>query len=132
MRIIQAVASVVDELGALGVTGILLTAAEQGGIAETACQMPECLCPEELGGRVYFEPVGDALSDWMPTHDHFPELKSEGGHRAVDNARLAHRLCNRVDYSKSIGRSYDKDLARAEAMLGKGRDLAGIRWVRPR
>jgi hypothetical protein len=51
----------------------------------------------------------------MPSHDHFPKLKSEGGKRTVDNSRLSHRLCNRVDYSKSIGRSIAKDLVRAEA-----------------
>jgi len=35
----------------------------------------------------------------------------------VDNAVLADRLCKRVDYSKSIGRPYAKDLARVEAVL---------------
>jgi len=60
--------------------------------------MPECFCPEELGGTCYFEPV-TTKSDWMPTHEHFPLSKREGGHRDVDNAILAHRLCNRIDYS---------------------------------
>jgi hypothetical protein len=40
--------------------------------------MPECFCPEELGGACYFEPVTDELSDWMPTHEHFPRSKREG------------------------------------------------------
>ena len=48
----------------------------------------------------------------MPTHEHFPRSKREGGHRVVDNAILAHRLCNRIDYSISVGRSQAKDLAR--------------------
>lgn len=105
---------VADKLRGLGVKGILLTAAEQGHITELACQMPKCLCPAELGGRGYFEPVTPELSDWMPTHEHFPRSKASGGHRTVDNALLAHRLCNRVDYSKSIGRPHAKDLARVE------------------
>jgi hypothetical protein len=74
--------------------------------------MPRCFCPEELGGASYFEPVTAALSDWMPTHEHFPRSKREGGHRDVDNAVLAHRLCNRIDYSLSVGRSHARDLER--------------------
>lgn len=77
--------------------------------------MPECLCPEELGGRNYFDPKTPALTDWMPTPDHFPTLKKDGGHLTVDNVRLAHRLCNRVDYAKNHDVSYAKDLARVEA-----------------
>ncbi len=49
----------------------------------------------------------------MPTHEHFPRSKREGGHRDVDNAILAHRLCNRIDYSISVGRRpYARDLER--------------------
>jgi hypothetical protein len=44
-------------LKALGVKGVLIKAAEQGYITQLACQMPECFCPEELGGACYFEPV---------------------------------------------------------------------------
>jgi hypothetical protein len=97
---------------ALGAKGILIKAAEQGYIAQLACKMPECFCPEELGGACYFEPVTAELSDWMPTHEHFPFSKREGGKVAVDNAILAHRLCNRIDYSISVGRSYASDLKR--------------------
>ena len=103
------------KLKALGVKGILITAAELGYITEVACKMPECFCPEELGGACYFEPITDDLSDWMPTHEHFPRPKREGGHRDVDNTVLAHRLCNRIDYSISVGRPYAKDLARVKA-----------------
>ena len=56
------------------------------------------LLPEELGGGCYFEPVA-MKSDWIPTHGHFPLSKKDGGRRALDNAILAHRLCNRLDYS---------------------------------
>ena len=86
--------------------GILIRAAEQGYITQLACKMPECSCPDELGGRQYFDPVTPDLSDWMPTHEHFPLAKRDGGKVAVDNAILAHRLCNRIDYSICVGRSH--------------------------
>jgi hypothetical protein len=63
--------AVAVELKQLGVKGILITAAEQGYITQLACKMPECFCPEELGGASYFEPVTAELNDWMPTHEHF-------------------------------------------------------------
>src|SRR5215212_10269588 len=91
------------KLKALGVKGILIKAAEQGYITHLACKMPECFCSEELGGACYFEPVtkewSDWRSDWMPTLEHFPVSKKDGGKAAVDNAILAHRLCNRLDHS---------------------------------
>jgi hypothetical protein len=96
----------------LGVKGLLVKAAELGYIRQVTCRMPECFCPEELGGVCYFEPVTDELTDWMPTHEHFPGSKREGGHRSLDNAVLAHRLCNRIDYSISAGRPYARDLER--------------------
>jgi hypothetical protein len=99
------------KLKALGVKGILVKAAEQGYITQVACKMPECFCPEELGGDCYFESVASG-SDWSPTHEHFPLSKREGGHRRLDNAVLAHRLCNRIDYSIAVGRSYRSDLER--------------------
>ncbi len=96
--------------------GTLIKAAEQGYITQLACMMPECSCPEELGGACYFGPVtndwSDWRSDWMPTLEHFPVSKREGGKAAVDNAILAHRLCNRLDYSRRVGRSHARDLAR--------------------
>ena len=105
---------VAEALRRFGVRGILVTAAEEGYLTELRCQMPECLCPEELGGREYFEKVTEELPQWMPSHDHI-QLKSEGGHRTVENSRLGHRLCNRVDYNKNHGISYAKDLASADA-----------------
>lgn len=103
---------VAARLKALGVKGILIKAAEQGYITELACKMPRCFCPEELGGAAYFEPVTAELSDWMPTHEHFPRPNRDGGRREADNAILAHRLCNRIDYSISVGRPHEKDLER--------------------
>ena len=97
----------------LGAKGVLITAAEQGYITRLACKMPECFCPEELGGASYFEPVTAELNDWMPTHEHFPLSKRDGGHRLVDNTILAHRLCNRIDYSISVrGRPTPRNLER--------------------
>ena len=110
--------AVAAELKKLGVKGVLIQAAEQGYITQLACQMPECFCPDELGGACHFEPLTDDLSDWtsdwMPTHEHFPRSKREGGHRVVDNAVLAHRLCNRIGYSIEVDRPHAKDLARIE------------------
>ena len=105
---------VAEGLKKLGVRGILITAAEQGYITELECGMPKCYCPEELGGKGYFEPASSDNTDWSPTHEHFPRAKREGGHRDLDNSVLAHRLCNRLDYSISIGRSHRRDLARIE------------------
>ncbi len=69
-----------------------------------------------MEARAYFEPVtndySDWRSDWMPTLEHFPLSKREGGKAAVDNAILAHRLCNRIDYSIRVGRSHARDLER--------------------
>ena len=52
---------------------------------------------------------------WEPTHEHFPIPKRDGGQRTLDNTVLAHRLCNKLDYSISKGLSIEKDLARVEA-----------------
>src|SRR3954470_21710699 len=100
------------KLKALGAKKILIKAAEQGYITQLACEMPKCFCPEELGGASYFEPVTAELSDWMPTLEHFPRSKRDGGKEAADNAILAHRLCNRMDFSISAGRSHARDLER--------------------
>lgn len=102
--------AVAARLKALGVKGILIKAAEQGYITKLECKMPKCFCPEELGGAGYFEP--DKRSDWSPTHEHFPLPKKDGGHRQVDNAVLAHRLCNRIDHSIRVGRGHKRDLER--------------------
>ena len=96
----------------MGVKGRLIKAAELGYITEVRCGMPECFCPEELGGARYFEPVTAGLSDWSPTVEHFPISKREGGRESVDNAVLAHRLCNKLDHFIRNGLSIEKDLTR--------------------
>jgi hypothetical protein len=128
---IWAMESVAEQLKRLNARRILISAAEQGKITDLRCAMEECLCPRELGGRIHFEPATRPVapgpppgaydvSDWMPTNDHHPTLACEGGRETIDNSRLAHRLCNRVDYSKRIGRSFARDLARVEAARQEG------------
>jgi hypothetical protein len=90
------------KLKSLGVKGVLVKAAELRYIMQVTCRMPECFRPEELGGARYFEPLTDKHTDWMPT--------KRG--RSLDNTVLAHRLCNRTDYSISVGRPYARDLER--------------------
>lgn len=104
--------SAAARLRSLGVNGVLVEAAEKGYITQVACKMPECFCPEELGGACHFDPVSSPMSDWSPNHEHYPEPRSEGGHRKPENAVLAHVLCNRIDYSIRTDRPYDKDLER--------------------
>ena len=113
--------------------GILIKAAEQGYITQLACKMPECFCPEELGGACYFEPVtnewSDWRTDWMPTLEHFPVSKKQGGKAAVGQRHLgalplqsprAHRLCNRLDHSLRVGRSHRRDLERIRKAREEG------------
>jgi hypothetical protein len=85
-----------------------------------AQEMPECFLPRSSEARATFESVTDELSDWMPTHEHFPRSKREGGHRDVDNAILAHRLCNRLDHSLRVGRSHERDLERIRKAREEG------------
>jgi hypothetical protein len=56
----------------------------------------------------------------MPTLEHFPRPKREGGRKALDNAILARRLCNRIDFFIHIGRSHRRDLER----IRKAREAA--------
>lgn len=104
-------AVVASQLREWGARPVLIKAAELGYITELACAMPTCYCPEELGGACYFVP---GVSDWSPTNEHFPKPKREGGRETPDNSVLAHRLCNRLDFSITIGRSHKRDLARIE------------------
>lgn len=78
----------------LGVRGVLI----QGRITQVPWKMPKCV-PKELGGACHFKPRRTPLTDWMPTADHHPIPKSQGGHLTVHNVRLAHRLCNRIHHS---------------------------------
>jgi hypothetical protein len=93
--------SVSDQLRAYGVHNTsssghaLLRAADLGYIKELLCAMEECLYPEQFGGRGYFQEI-HPLPEWIPTADHYPIARKDGGRLVPENVRLAHRLCNRV------------------------------------
>jgi hypothetical protein len=107
---------VARELRALGVKGTtLIRAAELGYITELRCGMPKCFCPEELGGAGWFAPRTKPWNDWEPTHEHFPISRRDGGKATPDNTVLAHRICNKLDYSIFDGQPIEKLLARIEA-----------------
>jgi hypothetical protein len=106
------VETVVKQLMALKARPVLIRAARAGIITELRCAMKVCYCPR---GRGYFQLAESPGTDWRPTNDHYPILACDGGRETIDNSRLAHRLCNRVDYSRRIGRSHASDLARVEA-----------------
>jgi hypothetical protein len=105
-------AEVARKLRRLGVKGNLVKAAELGYVTEMKCGMPKCFCPDELGGASYFAARTGQSNDWEATFEHYPIPKVEGGHKTVDNAVLAHRLCNKLDHSIRNGLSIEKDLAR--------------------
>jgi hypothetical protein len=97
----------------LGVKGILRQLAKDGQLVDVVCEMPQCYCPR---GRRCFDHRSTG-SDWSPTADHYPRLKMHGGHLTADNVRLAHRLCNRVDYQWRN---------KITPMLAQGMSLEGI------
>ena len=105
----------VEILEDLKVRGILWQLARDGQIIDVQCEMPQCYC---FRGRRYFDPRSGAVhSDWEPTADHYPRLKAHGGHLTPDNVRLAHRLCNRRDYTWRM---------QINRLLGEGMSLAEI------
>jgi hypothetical protein len=108
-------AEVAEKLKSLGVKGTLIKAARLGYITELTCGMPKCFCPEELGGAGYFIARTQTWNDWEPTHEHFPIPRRDGGKATPDNTVLAHRLCNKLDFSISHGLPIEKLLARIEA-----------------
>jgi hypothetical protein len=105
------------QLKSLGVKGTLIKAAELGYITAVTCGMPKCFCPE---GASYFVARSDQWNDWEATLEHYPIPKVDGGLKAVDNAVLAHRLCNKLDHFIRHGLSIEKDLAR----ISKAREAA--------
>ena len=87
--------------------------AERGQILNVVCEMPQCYCPK---GRNYFD-KRTGKTEWEPTADHYPTLKSRGGRLTPDNVRLAHKLCNHRDYYWRM---------RINAMLGQQMSLEEI------
>jgi hypothetical protein len=99
----------VSELRALGAPKVLIRAAQNGLIVRAECAMRKCYCP---GGRTRFYYLSRPLGPWMPTADHI-RRKMDGGTWALKNIRLAHRLCNFVDYAKEAHISFERYLAKA-------------------
>jgi hypothetical protein len=106
--------TVADRLRGLGVRGVLVQMAECGQIIELRCEMPTCYCDK---GRSQFDPRSTPLPNWAPSPDHYPRLKSDGGHLDAWNVRLSHVLCNREDYGWRM---------RIRGMLEKGMSLEAI------
>jgi hypothetical protein len=88
--------TLVDALRALGVRGVLVDMAKAGQIIELRCEMPYCYCPH---GRSYFaKKTTHPPPRWALSPDHYPTLKSDGGHLDPWNVRLSHILCNNLDF----------------------------------
>ena len=106
--------SVADQLRKLGVKGVLVQMAERGQLLDLKCEMPQCYHHK---GRGAFDPVTKPRTKWAPSPDHYPVLKSAGGHLVPENVRLSHTECNQRDYNrrKQIG-----------MLLAKGKSLAEI------
>jgi hypothetical protein len=108
----------------LGVGGVLLQMAKRGQIIELRCEMPKCYCHK---GRGYFDPKSHPPGAWQPSPDHYPRLRSDGGHLVPWNVRLAHLLCNREDYGwrMRIRRMLEKGMALEE--IAKNLNHKGVR-----
>ena len=63
----------------------------------------------------------ERLEERLDAHPRaLPGLQEDGGKAAVDNAILAHRLCNRLDHSLRVGRSHGRDLERIRKAREEG------------
>src|SRR5215217_9433536 len=87
--------SVADELRRLGVKGVLVQMAERGQLLALKCEMPQCYHHK---GRGAFDQVTTPRTKWAPSPDHYPILKSAGGHLVPENVRLSHVWCNNRAY----------------------------------
>jgi len=87
--------SLAERLRGFGVRGVLVQMAERSQLIDLRCEMPQCYCDK---GREHFVAKTKPMTKWAPTPDHYPILKSAGGHLDPDNVRLAHLLCNQRDY----------------------------------
>ena len=106
--------SVADQLRALGVKGVLVQMAERGQLLALKCEMPQCYHHK---GRSAFDPVTTPRTKWAPSPDHYPILKSAGGHLVPENVRLSHTWCNNRDYGWRT---------QIRTLLAKGKSLAEI------
>jgi hypothetical protein len=76
--------------------GEIVRMAKRGQLYEIRCEMPTCYCPK---GREHFDEKSTPMKDWALNADHYPKLKVDGGTLTPGNIRLAHVLCNNLDYS---------------------------------
>jgi hypothetical protein len=106
--------SVADQLRRLGMKGVLVQMAERGQLLALRCEMPHCY---HRKGRGAFDPVTTPRTKWAPSPDHYPNLKSAGGHLVPENVRLAHVWCNNRDYGWRT---------QVLTLLAKGKSLAEI------
>jgi hypothetical protein len=106
--------SVADDLRRLGVQGVLVQMAERGQLLALKCEMPQCYHHK---GRGAFDPVTTPRTKWAPSPDHYPILKSAGGHLVPENVRLSHIWCNNRDYGWRT---------QIRTLLAKGKSLAEI------
>src|SRR6476660_9967104 len=106
--------SVADELRRLGVKGVLVQMAERGQLLDLKCEMPQCYHHK---GRAAFDPVAKTRTKWAPSPDHYPTLKSAGGHLVPENVRLSHTWCNNRDSGWRT---------QIRTLLAKGKSLAEI------
>lgn len=106
--------SVADQLRALGAKGVLVQMAERGQLLALKCEMPQCYHDK---GRGAFDPVTTPRTKWAPSPDHYPILKSAGGHLVPENVRLSHVWCNNLDYARRT---------QIRRLLAKGKSLAEI------
>jgi hypothetical protein len=65
-------------------------------IIEVRCEMPMCYCHK---GREHFDKKSHPPTAWVPSPDHYPQLKVDGGRLDPWNVRLAHLRCNQMDYA---------------------------------
>lgn len=67
----------------------------------------------------------------MPTVEHFPVYRKDGGMETVDNVIPAHRLCSRLDHSLRVGRSHQRDLERIRKARKEGIRRNSVRIGNP-
>ena len=106
--------SVADQLRKLGVKGVLVQMAERGQLVALKCEMPQCYHHK---GRGAFDAVTTPRTKWAPSPDHYPILKSAGGHLVPENVRLSHIWCNNRDHGWRT---------QIRTRLAKGKSLAEI------
>lgn len=136
----KARSDVVAELKAIGVSrGVMVTMAKNGQLLKVRCEVPKCYGDEGRG----FPKAAPPNSDWSPTVDHYPVLKSWGGHKVPSNVRLAHKFCNGEDFAwrNRVARALDEgkplqaiadELTRAGIKVpsNAGRwTAASVRWM---